>query len=773
MKNLKKHVKILSALSLASSDTREDTFLSVIIRTLYEINRCKKSELSGYIQEQFGFEPYKSELEQIVSKLLESGIILDKEGNIYLSEDEKRRIDSQDLTIKDKDKARFQNFKNFILYELKVEVQPKELAKLWSVFLEYMYNSFFEYGEDALRTLHPHISNSDGNGIYENILTETLEKLTPQKQKKLFKRIIESFPDFASQEDIDFLNELAQKTLSFSSLGFEPEIAAETIEHDLIDWVLYLDTNVLYSLLDLHAHPENESCKALVKLINDNSEHLKIKIRYSDITYKELVYKKDDFSLLDDKLSDKAIRAMLKSGKLDGFAEQFYKKLLDHRESTIHPTSVIEFSQSTLDRLGIKIGRNGKRIEHLGEDYLNAKVGDFFAFLNKKNDARLLYCKERNIPEVRLIQKSDKQAYHDITLRELMLDQRSKAKKGIELSLNSVKFFAVTLDGLLIGFDRNQLGNYHDERSFPVFFKPSFLLNRLVRILPIKTDDYKKAFIKAVTSRGFNKETEKSRDVLKIVNYLKSQGIDDERVVYNIINQDNFLEKFHKKQEDSSFNQGEFIESEINRELREIQEKLTKTEEQLIKTNEIAGVTENENKKLNERKTNLEDEKNHYLKAIEQLQSRVNELENQQPPHEKQATMNFEAEEAKADVKKEKEKTRKLKSKLKNNIEEKINSEKRQALKKWQRKVWWNLIWVIPSGLAALFFILPFDQNPITEESVRFQTGTIIMTPVILVFLWLIQMRYWNEGNKKSKLENHVISDQLIKELNEIKSDSE
>src|SRR5690606_4427267 len=137
---------------------------------------------------------------------------------------------------------------------------------------------------------------------------------------------------------------------------------------------------------------------------------------------------------------------------------------------------------------------------------------------------------------------------------------------------------------LLVQFDKSQLEDHNDVNSFPVFFKPSFLLNKLVRVLPIQTSDYKKAFIKAVTSKGFHKDSSKSRDVLKIVNYLKSQGIDDERVVYNIISQDIFLEKYHKESQNEDFNQGEFIESELNREFKLFQEQLENTRKELALT---------------------------------------------------------------------------------------------------------------------------------------------------------------------------------------------
>jgi hypothetical protein len=77
-------------------------------------------------------------------------------------------------------------------------------------------------------------------------------------------------------------------------LGIDPKLASNNLENSLVDWILYLDTNVLYSLLNLHANPENEACKALIHLIKENKKHIKIVLRYSELTKKELNAKKDD-----------------------------------------------------------------------------------------------------------------------------------------------------------------------------------------------------------------------------------------------------------------------------------------------------------------------------------------------------------------------------------------------------------------------------------------------------------------------------------------------
>lgn len=767
MSDLKNHLKILSALSVAASDTRKDTLISVVNRTLNEITSCERRELAEYINEHFGFEPNQHELEEVVNFLLKEGRIVEEKKVLHLSENEKDTIDEQDVEARDKEKGRYQNFKNFIKDDLGHELGGTKLKLLWDTFLEYLYNSFYEYGENAIKTLHPHIKNDDGNNYYENILSITIKKIDDLELKPIFKQVIERFPDFASTEDLNFLNDLAQRTISFSSLGFSADIAQDTVSHEIVDWTLYLDTNVLYSLLDLHSHPENDACKALIQLVRDNKEHIKVKFRYSNITYKELGKKKADFDQLDDKLTNSSIRAMLKSENLDGFSKKFYESLLENRDGTIHPSEAIGLSQTTLRHKTIEIARNEKRVEHFSEDFIHMRVQKFYEFLSNKNKIRQEFYDAKNIP-FHPIEKSGKQVLHDITLRELLLESRHKEIKTGEVSLNSIKYFGVTLDELLIQFDKSQLNNTNDVNSFPVFFKPSFLLNKLVRVLPIQTKDYKKAFIKAVTSKGFNKDSSKSRDVLKIVNYLKSQGIDDERVIYNIISQDIFLEKYHKESQKEDFSEGEFIESEINREFKLFQERLEKTQEELTLTAKTANEKSKENQKLEENRTIIESNLVQYEKAIEKLSKKLSQYEKTVEISSTQSKINFEAGTAEAKAKKEKEKADTYKTKLLNEIDDQIESEKNSSLRKWQRKTWWNLLWVVPCLGATLFFVSPIAENPITLQADRYRIAGAIMTPVVLIFLYLIQQRFWSETNIKARKENHKVSEKLKNKLREL-----
>ena len=771
--NYQDKIKVLTTLSLASTDAREDTLTSVIITTLNELGEIEKENLNSYIEEHFGFKPYKEEVNLLLHKLNGKSKIEFIKGKIRITDEQRRELRTAEITLRDKDKARFNNFKNFVSDEGFENLDTTDLKKLWDTFIEYLYNNFFDYGEEALKRLHPNINYNKAFEKEDDYLQVAYIKLKSKKLNAVFKLAVDKFADYASQDDIEFLNDLAQKTLSFTSLGIDPELSKTALDISLVDWVLYLDTNVLYSILNLHFHPENEATKALITLINENKDYLNVVLRYSELTKKELRAKKDDFNLLDEKLTDSGIRAAINSEKIDEFSKQYYQGLLADRDSTLHPSKIVEISPSILISSQIDIARNSKRVEHLGEDYLNEKIQEYRRYIDQKNDYKQDFLKSKGLT-FHPIFKSDKQITHDITLRELILDLRISVKKKTqlkELDFNSVKYFGLTLDSLLIDYDSYQIQRFEDERSFPVFFKPSFLLNRLVRILPIQTKDYKKAFLKAVTSKGFNKDAKKSRDVLRIINYLKSQGIDDEKVIYNLISKDLFIENYSKIDSENGKEVEDFFESELNKQFKKREKELENTKEKLGKREKEANTATEKSKSLVSKKSVLESDLEIYKKALRKLRSDVRKLEKATTDSPSQVTMNFEAEDSKKQLEESNQQLSETQHELLNQYKNQARIFKKIEIKKWQNKTWWNLLWVIPFTLLFLSVIIfpnLYFKTDTDTSAIRAILGFLLLL-VDGVFINLIKLRFWDENNKSKKKDNIEIPAELQNKIDSFK----
>lgn len=765
MARTKKPFKVLSTLSLAASDAREDTLRSVILNTLYEAETIKESELSDNIYIIYDFQPHQSELTHVLNLLKEEGYIIPENGSakLKLSDSEKERLKLTEDDAKLKEEKRFFNFKEFLSNTLELELEIGKIKLLYGAFIEYLYNSFYEFGEDAIENFLPKKTNIDLDN--EDFIQIAYKKLHDKELCNIFKSIVDKFPDHIKKEDLEFLNEIASRTQSFASLGVPPEDAKEIMDLKLIDWILYLDTNVLYSLLDLHANKENESCKALIRLILDNKEYIKINLKYSDITLKELTNKKDDFNYLDSSLSESSIRGLLASDQLDDFSKQYYKRLLNDKSATPHPNKIIDLASAILNGENVTIGRNKARIEKLGEDFLNARRDDYMRYIDDRNKNKMEFCQQKGIPFKQFF-RSEKQAYHDSTLRELILDQRSSVTKDkATLTFNNVKYFALTIDELLLQYDQKSRRDHSDERSFPVFFKPSFLLQKLVKLLPIKTDDYKKAFFKAITSRGFNKDVKKSEDIIKIVNYLKQRGIDNEEVIHNLIAEDLFLEKYKEGKKNEGFDEGQFIEDEINKLYKQKQEELENAKSELSGTKTIALEATTENSILLKRVEEIQRNIVFFENANKTLSKRIKSLEKKTVTPVSQIPFQFDEKDE------DKRKIDGLKNKLIEQVESEIDSFRNKKLKRWQRKIWWNLFWVVPfTCLAVILIINPdFINHNMDDTAIRL-LSSIFTFLLDGLFLFVIKQRYWDEKNKEAKRNGFPLSDELKRKLSDAKN---
>ena len=94
----KKSFKILSALSLASSDAREETLRTVIINTLFEKEGILKTNIEAEIKDSFGFEPYSSELHKILHLMIESNEVVVQDEKLSLM-DQLIQKNSEKLTL--------------------------------------------------------------------------------------------------------------------------------------------------------------------------------------------------------------------------------------------------------------------------------------------------------------------------------------------------------------------------------------------------------------------------------------------------------------------------------------------------------------------------------------------------------------------------------------------------------------------------------------------------------------------------------------------------
>jgi hypothetical protein len=222
---------------------------------------------------------------------------------------------------------------------------------------------------------------------------------------------------------------------------------------------LFLDTNFLYSVLDLHSNVEDDSCKELIKLIQKNPDYIKIDFRYTELTMAELKSRKNDFNFLDKSLSRSAVSALLKSEDLVDISRKFYTNLFNNRESTLHPSEVIDLSHLTLPQLDISLYRTGPIIDKLDDGYMNIRIQEYHRYVSDLNLARAEFSKDNGSRPFKEIFRSDLNVKHDITLREIIRLRRHAIQKKDRKTptLNEAKYFGITLDEILLKYDNYEI----------------------------------------------------------------------------------------------------------------------------------------------------------------------------------------------------------------------------------------------------------------------------------------------------------------------------
>jgi len=579
--------KIIHTLNLASSDTRDETLKSIIECSLDSYGeQIEESNLSELINSDFGIKIHEAEITEIIIHLKDQGRVKwSSDNKLYLPDERKQELLKINLELSEKKQTR--KLKLFEIVDkiagtFKVTINTDEII---NVFCDYLYECFLQFGRTAVSFFIQGPVDED-ELIQIKLVTHFLQKLGNKDDKKVLKALIEQFPEQLDSEFLSYLQELAKKAECFFSLGLKKELYDEILNLKFVDWVVFLDTNFLYSILNLHRHPENKACHQLVRVIRDNN--IQVKFYFTVDTQKELQRKRNDFrsSILSEEFTPSQLKALIKSDKLDEFSKNYFIGKLEDPDGTPHPTEIIDKHLASLKQIGIEIYQS--KLKHIkdNQDYLDNQISKFRDYERFKNEVRL----ERG-QEIKT-EKDDSLLEHDILLREAILSFRDLRA----INLNEIKYFGLSLDKALIGFDKREVMSGTTPLKAPTFFLPSYLLCKIIKFLPLVTDDYRRAFVAAISSVAFEELSKKTSLIAQqSVRKFHKMGINDEKLILSCISQNIFLEDFNKKEETGKAE--EFIESEIGKKITNLQSQIDELSNQLSdKDKELTAKKEAEEK---------------------------------------------------------------------------------------------------------------------------------------------------------------------------------
>jgi hypothetical protein len=275
--------KVFSKLSHIKALSHDQKFEQVVQNLItYSLLNCTTSittetELTENIRNIYGISIRLNIIQSNLDKLLDNGaLIRDKlSKNITLSnlvaEKIRQRIrDDNSLELKVKTKWLYE------ITQLIPEIPENKYGLLWKNLTDYLYNVFEQHGIETLTLLNPSLGHSvDDQKSLSSILDKVLRDNNNDFSKEALAQAINQFILKADEERTDYISQLVDATFTSFALTSDAD-TVNFLNNRFQNLLLFLDTNFIFGILDLHKNNEDASAKEILAEIKKNSFPFKL-----------------------------------------------------------------------------------------------------------------------------------------------------------------------------------------------------------------------------------------------------------------------------------------------------------------------------------------------------------------------------------------------------------------------------------------------------------------------------------------------------------------
>jgi len=297
-----------------------------------------------------------------------------------------------------------------------------------------------------------------------------------------------------------------------ASLPPESLDALQKLVHSHIQLRVFLDTNFLFSLLDLHENPANEAAQELVRLLQLIKGHVSVTLYVTPLTVDE---SRRTLAFYETKLSDMNLTSRLGrvARVLDGELSGLSLRYLSAVRKAKHRLSAKEYFEPYLTNLVGFLRAKGIELYNENTEGLS-KTQPVIDDILEQQQFEKTHFPDRTKPYEAL--------RHDMTLWHLAVQRRPKS---LDAPLDAI-YWVVTVDYRLLGFDahKRRLTNC----LVPVCVHPTVLVQMLQLWLP-RTPEFESALfesLRALLPQFFDSEAEEMS--LRILRALsRFEDVDD------------------------------------------------------------------------------------------------------------------------------------------------------------------------------------------------------------------------------------------------------
>ena len=518
---------------------------------LLEEEVTNSRQLGDAINILFGLQVSIFDVQKTLDNLREDGLITFNNDTFKLAQDVEARLQKQlDEATSLEIEVRTSWFE-----EISINYPTLPPEKMWQVLRIYLAKSIRRHGIQSVAYLDPSI---DTNDEYSNGLSALLRqaiKETYDANEQLQSDAANAISGFLAtvglhQNRIKYIAQLADGAFNYYSLTVDPEVAEE-FRKNLQPLTLFLDTNFLFGILDLHVNPLVDVSNQVIDAVTKYS--LPFGLRYHESTDRELRSAIGYYGdrLKTNKWKQSLSRVAANTRNLSGIELKYHEK---NAQTPLDVDSFLrpyEHSDVLLKERHIDIYRVAANHRLQEKADLLHEYNEFLNFRKKNKSASLVD--------------------HDVTVLDTVQELRNNA--DTTLSAGSL---LLTCDYLLYKFN-SELSRKQHRRAFVLL--PNLFMQVLRPFIPA-TDDFEKSFAETFAIPEFRiVGSGAARASSRLLSLLANYADFPEPTAAKLLSNDVLLEQLETVEDDVKFQ--EAVEAEIVNQNNSLLEEKAQLEQQL------------------------------------------------------------------------------------------------------------------------------------------------------------------------------------------------
>ena len=418
-------------------------------------------------------------------------------GELYRIPDAKRTEFEQEFQASERAETRAKEYFARLVTAQKLTLDP---AAAWATFCDnFLAPLINEVGANAYRLVTGQ-STLEGKELVDTFLNGF-----PKEQRQHLGEVAQKFLNPKVEDARAYISRLLHAQLCVEASGLPADVIGKIKDTSgkPIRFRIFVDTNFLFSLMDLHENPSNDTANELQELIQHLKSNLRIDLYITPKTIDEArgAIQAARNQLYGIPTSDNFTTAALHSG-LSGMSQKY---LMERRRNGRFLTPA-EWFQPYFDNF-VAIAKDK------GIEIFNESQDGYFVRQDVIDDILQVQEYEKGMPEQR--RKSYERIAHDMVLWHFVCDKRPAY---VESPIDA-RDWILTVDFRFIGFDQHKLRQAN--RRIPICLHPTTLIQLLQFWVP-RTKEFEEAMLGSLRLPFLFQEfdAEAERTTLKILRGL-------------------------------------------------------------------------------------------------------------------------------------------------------------------------------------------------------------------------------------------------------------